>query len=230
MHYASFVSLFLLIAPFAYGQNSFSKDRSMEDEEPVKEYHDFIIIELHNDLFLETVQGMDIRPWSPGINVSVMPEIVLGESVFSLASGIAFSSFNVHLNGNFERDTLTSSGFVRFQPFDDRYSWNKHKVSANYLEVPVEFRIRAGKRKPFKLTLGAKAGYLVNVHTKTIDEDGKRKFYDVPEINRWRYGVYGRIGFRRLSVYGFYSLSTFLNEGTGVELTPVTLGLSLAMF
>lgn len=190
---------------------------------------DRLIVELHNDLFLETPPGMEVRPWSPGINAYVLNDYPIGESPISFAVGLGFSSFNVHLNGNFERDTLSSNEFVRFQPFAENYNWDKHKISANYLEIPLELRLRTRGGSPFKLSIGGKVGYLVNVHTKTIDDDGKRKFYDVPEINRWRYGLCAKLGVGRLSINGFYSLSTFLNEGAGTELIPITIGLSLAI-
>lgn len=217
--------ILFLFALSAQAQDSIDSESSAE---PMY-IKDRLTIELHNDLFLDTPEGMEVRPWSPGVNAYVMYDYNLIKNVVSFAWGYGFSSFNVHLNGNFERDTLTSSEFVRFEPFGDNYGWEKHKLSANFLEIPVEFRLRTRGRTPFKISLGGKVGYLVNIHTKTIDDDGKRKLYQVPEINRWRYGLYGKIGLGRLSLSGFYSLSTFLNEGEGVELIPLTIGLSIAL-
>lgn len=211
---------------FAQENASQSKPRTLLDPPATQ---DRFIVELHNDMFLDAPDGMDIRLWSPGFNAYVMYDYTISESVLSFAWGYGFSSFNIHLNGNFTRDTTGVSEFVDFTPFEDSYSYDKHKISANFIELPIELRLRTRGSSPFKLSVGGKIGYLVNIHTKTIDGDGKRKFYQLPEINRLRYGLVGRIGVGRFSAFGFYALSTFLNEDRGVELTPITVGISIAL-
>jgi hypothetical protein len=220
-----FFSLFTFTT-LAQDEQTQSKPRTLLDP-PASQ--DRFIVELHNDMFLDSPEGMDVRGWSPGFNAYVMYDYPFGESPVSFAWGYGFSSFNVHLNGNFVRDTTSVAEFVEFMPFDENYDYDKHKISANFIEVPLEFRLRTRGSSPFKISVGGKVGYLVNIHTKTIDDDGKRKFYQIPEINRLRYGLVGRIGVGRFSAYGFYALSTFLNDGKGVELTPITLGISIAL-
>lgn len=195
-------------------------------EPPVSQ--DRFIVEFTSANFLESVEGMEVRPWSPGFNAYIMYDYQLGKSPISFAWGYGFSSFNVHLNGSFEEDSL-SDGFVRFQEFPENYSWKKNKLSVNFLEIPIEFRLRTRSERIFKLSAGGKFGYAVNIHTKTIDDDGKRKFYQVPELNRFRYGLTARIGIGRFSAYGFYSLSPFLKENRGVELTPIAVGLTFQL-
>lgn len=217
--------LFSLSALLSFSQDK-SSPRTLIDAPATQ---DRFIIELHNDMFLETPPGMDVRPWSPGINAYVMYDYAFTEeSVLSFAWGYGFSSFNIHCNGQFQRDN-TPEEYVRFIPFPENYSWDKNKFSANYLEIPVEFRLRTKHQSPFKISLGGKVGYLVNIHTKTIDEDGKRKFYQLPEINKLRYGATAKIGVGRWSLFGFYSVSPFLNEGEGVPLNAFTAGISIAL-
>ncbi|WP_306642008.1 porin family protein [Sanyastnella coralliicola] len=217
-----------LLAPMIiFGQTERKKGPIEIINPPVSQ--DRFIFELHNDMFLEIPGNMDIRPWSPGVNAHIMYDYPLGKSVMSFAWGYGFSSFNLHTNGEFERDGLSPDEFVRFYPFPENYEYKKNKVSANFLEIPIEFRLRTRGDRPFKMSVGGKVGYLVNIHTKTRDDDGKRKFYQVPEINRWRYGVVGRIGIGRWSLFSFYSVSTFLLPDKGVELNPLTIGLSIAL-
>lgn len=189
---------------------------------------DRFILELQSGVFLESLPGMEIRPWSPGLNAYIMYDYQLGKSPLSFAWGYGFSSFNIHLNGAFVEDTL-NNGFVNFQPFAPNYSWEKNKISVNFVEVPIEFRLRTRSAPMFKMSVGGKIGYAVNIHTKTIDDDGKRKFYQVPELNKFRYGLTARVGVGRISAYGFYSLSTFFKENRGVELTPIVVGLSFQL-
>jgi hypothetical protein len=154
-----------------------------------------------------------------------MYDYPFGNSPISFAWGYGFSSFNIHHNGEFDRDSL-NNGFVIFQAYSPGYSYKKNKLSANYLEVPIEFRVRTKGKNNFKLYLGAKAGYLVNIHTKVVDDDGKRKYYQVPETSRLRYGATVRLGMNQVALFGCYSFTPFLKENKGVELIPITLGLS----
>lgn len=186
---------------------------------------DRFLLDFHNDLFLTLAPGMEIRPYSPGINASIMYDYPFGTSAISFAWGYGFSSFNIHHNGRFDRD-VEEEGFVKFYPYPDGYEYAKNKLSANFVEIPIELRLRTKGNNKFKLYLGGKVGYLVNIHTKIIDEDGKRKYYQLPETSRLRYGATARIGMNRIALFGFYSFSPFLKENKGVELIPVTVGLT----
>lgn len=219
------ISFLLLLASVVAAQD---KSRSAHSDAWIKT-EDRIVIDFHNDLFLSNAPGMDVRQWSPGINAYYMTPYTFGASNFAFAWGAGFSSFNVHLNGNFTEVNNGTTSAV-FTPFARGYQWDKHKISANYVEIPIEFRFMTRGRTPFKFSIGGSFGYLVNIHTKTIDDTGKWKFYDVPEINHLRYGLNSRMGFGRISAYGFYSLSPFLNAGRGPELFPIQLGLSFSIF
>jgi hypothetical protein len=220
--------IYLSTTAVAQTQSKVEESRGMRAliEPPVSQ--DRFIFELQTGMFLAPVAGMEIRPWSPGLNAYIMYDYQLGKSPISFAWGYGFSSFNIHINGRFIEDTL-QTGFVNFQPFSDDYSWKKNKISVNFLEIPIEFRLRTRTQSIFKISLGGKFGYAVNIHTKTVDDEGKRKFYQVPELNRFRYGLTARIGVGRFSAYGFYSLSPFLKHNRGTELTPVAIGLTIQL-
>lgn len=219
--------LFLLLSTCAWAQeNGVRKSPRAIIDAPASQ--DRFIVALHNDLFLDAPEEMEIRPWSPGFNAYVMYDYPIAKSGISFAWGYGFSSFNIHSNGEFERQN-PDGGFVRFFRFPSNYRWDKNKFSANYVEIPLEFRFRTRGSSPFKISAGGKVGYLVNIHTKTIDDNGKRKFYQLPEINRWRYGVVGRIGVGRWSAFAFYSLSPFLNQDKGIPLTAFSAGISIAL-
>lgn len=189
---------------------------------------DRFIFEMHHDFFESVPDEMELRLWSPGMNAYIMYDYPLAKSAISVAWGYGFSSFNIHSNGSFERDT-TNAGYVNFEAFASNYAYEKNKVSSNFLEIPIEMRLRTRTETPFKISIGGKIGYMVNIHTKTVDENGKRKFYQVPEAAKWRYGLTTKLGFGRWSAFAFYSLSTYLHKDKGVALRPITVGLSLAL-
>lgn len=221
-----FLSLFFLCSGYFL---SFSQI----ENKPVRPWRaptgqDRFIIELHNDAFLQTADSMEIQLYSPGFDAHIMYDYPFSErSIFSFAWGYGFSSFNIHHNGSFEADESTGDTF--FRPLPENYSYRKNKVSVNFVEVPIEFRLRTRGLKQFKMAFGAKVGYVVNVHTKIVDDGGKRKYYQLPNLLRYRYGLSAKIGVGRFNLSGFYSLSPFLEEGRGPELVPFSLGLSVVL-
>ncbi|MDG1160321.1 MAG: outer membrane beta-barrel protein [Flavobacteriales bacterium] len=189
---------------------------------------DRFIIELHNDAFLQMADSMEIQLYSPGFDAHIMYDYPFSEkSIFSFAWGYGFSSFNIHHNGSFEEEETSGNTF--FRPLPENYSYRKNKVSVNFVEIPLEFRLRTRGLKQFKMAVGAKVGYVVNVHTKIVDDGGKRKYYQLPNLLRYRYGLSAKIGVGRFNLSGFYSLSPLLKEGRGPELVPFTIGLSVVL-
>lgn len=203
---------------------------------------DRFVVMFTNDTWLDLPEGVELRPYSPGLSAYILTDYDLSKSAFSFAWGYGFSSHNVHSNGEFVTDTVGIEAFSNFETFDPGYSFQKNKLSCNYLEIPIELRIRTGKRKErdtwefqadpesvgpqFNMAIGARIGYAINVHTKTIDEHGKRKFYGVEQFQPLRYGLTARVGFGSLAVCGFYSLTPIIQEGKGTELVPVSVGIA----
>lgn len=219
-----FIGLLLCLFAFAMLGSAQSTDDTPRQKVPWRPPtgQDRFIVEFHNDGFLDLAPGMETRAYSPGINAYILYDYPFTEkSIFSFAWGYGFSSFNVHHNGEFLEDSLKMTNFV---PFPDDYDYSKNKVSNNFLEIPIELRIRTRGLRQFKMALGAKAGYVVNVHTKIIDDGGKRKAYQIPNLLKYRYGLTAKIGVGRFMLHGFYSLTPFLEEGTGPELIPFTVG------
>jgi hypothetical protein len=71
-------------------------------------------------------------------------------------------------------------------------------------------------------------------------EDGEvRKFKDNQNfnLNRFRYGVFAKIGIGNFSLFGYYNISPLFEEGKGIyegnkanDFNTMTIGVSLASF
>ena len=167
-------------------------------------------------------------------------ELPVGGGRFELMPG-----FGVGLDRyKFDDDvTLTesngSNGVVSIDTLDlDDVS--KSMLVANYFDIPVELRFYANpndKRRSFKVGVGFKAGMRFSSHTKVKYEDdgdaiknkNKRSF----GLNRFRYGVTGRIGIGGFNVFYYQSLSELFESGEGPlesTATNITVGLSFTGF
>jgi hypothetical protein len=56
------------------------------------------------------------------------------------------------------------------------------------------------------------------------------KFKDVPNIEKLRYGVTARVGWKFINLMGFYSLTDLFTKDKGPEIYPISIGISLMPF
>lgn len=173
-------------------------------------------------------------PWySIGINTSLMFDIPFTKAnTIGFGWGVGFSHYNNHTKTNFDRNYQDNS--TTLSDLDSSLNIKRSKYAANYLEIPLELRFRTKGMKHVKFLIGGKIGYQLNAYTKTVEEieggDYKFKSFNFPDNNRLRYGATVRMGFRNISLYGAYFFSALFNDSESVSLTPVSMGLSIALF
>jgi hypothetical protein len=81
-------------------------------------------------------------------------------------------------------------------------------------------------------------GFLIDSHTKYIGDDYifdgtdriHVKFKDVRNIEKFRYGVTARFGWKFINLTGFYSLTGLFKKGKGPDLYPISVGISFMPF
>ena len=126
--------------------------------------------------------------------------------------GFTFEKYGFDDNQTWLRD---SNGDISLDSIGG-VTLTKNKLVANYFEVPVEFRIHplgtVGGEGWF-IGLGAIGGIRVgSPHTKIKYNEGdnsiKEKLYDDFNVNRFRYGLQARFGFKTFHVY----YKTYLNN------------------
>ena len=189
---------------------------------------DRFILSFHLDQWLDAPSDVDQQLFSLGVDSYIMYDYKIGKSPISFAWGYGFSSFNVHHNGFFQRDSINGELFTNLHAYPEDYSFQKNKHSATFVEIPLELRLRTRGKNKFKFFVGGTAGYLVNYHYKHKADGKKVKVFDKDEmgVNQLRYGVTAKIGFNGWSLSGFYSLTPFFEEGEGVEMIPLSLGVT----
>ena len=128
---------------------------------------------------------------------------------------------------------------IRFTNAADTNNFKKTKLATVYLEAPIEFRYSANPLtgKGLKASLGLKIGTLLNAHTRntkyqnksgtsinnfTLKESSKTFF------NKSRFSAMGRIGSGHFSLYGSYQLTPLFKDGSGPEVRPYSIGITLS--
>lgn len=201
----------------------------VDEEHPRKiaDPSDRIVVDFSYDGFTHYPGGITQKPYSLGGNIAFMYDYPVFKGPLSLAFGVGISTHNVHTNGRLQY--YVDSAYTYFTPITNKY--NTNKLSLNYVEIPLELRIRTRGNNHFKVYVGGKVGYLFNVHTKYEDADGKIKVYKIRNIEHLRYGITFRIGYNKWNLQAFYGLSELFKKGKGEPgMVPFSAGIGLLLF
>lgn len=202
------------------------------EPEKLRKYDRVIVDVVYNDWNgdLKPFNG----PWSSiGFNTSFMFDKPLTKAnTVALGIGIGFSHYNNRTEGIFTSDYKL--GTTTFGTIADSLNIQSNKYTANYLEIPLEFRLRTKGFKHFKFFIGGKFGYQLNSYSKKkIKIEGntyRTKENIFVDNNRLRYGATVRIGIRNWSLYGAYYFSDLFKSAESTKLNPLSMGISISLF
>lgn len=222
------IVLFVLFATF-YSQGFAQEGKK---EEPRNKHQDHMLIDFGYETFTSRPGFTNFQWYNNGLNIQLFYDKLFGQSGFSGAIGIGFSTQSYYSDSQIRRDTTKSFSYSDWVPAEVGYQ--KNKVSTSWVEVPVEFRYRSkiddlGYR--WKFSVGAKMGLLFDTHDKLVDRDNiKYKTYYFPDMNTVRFGVLARAGYGKINFTTFFSLTEFFVPGRGPEMKQVSIAISLVPF
>lgn len=197
------------------------------------------LIELGFNLLQDAPDVMDTKvSGSRTLNLYYYYDKQIGNSGFfffpGIGAGLDRYSFDENITLQQAEDGIVSIDSSMSEELD------KSLLSVNYLDIPVELRFYTNpndRKRSFKVGLGAKFGMRFSSKTKLKfeenDENIKIKNKRGYELNRFRYGVIGRIGVGGFNVFYYQSLSDLFDGDSpaGTEDTSnITIGLSFTGF
>jgi hypothetical protein len=210
----------------------FASAVNAQDREPVRipkfgQKEDRMVLNFTWDNWVNASSGIEVKDFrSRGFSFLLMNEKIFGKGNVAIGFGLGFSSQNVHSNVS---PTYSPDGSHTYlSPLIAGYDLNK--LSCNFVDAALELRLRTNlneKEKRFKVSLGMKAGYLVQSHTKFEDGNGKIKTYSIKNLNKFQFGPTARIAYGNWGLNGYYSLVNLFEDGKGPEMVPVSMGISL---
>jgi hypothetical protein len=224
--------LFLLligVTSKAQAQNDYS---SAPGKPSIGKYsRDYVMMQVTFDAWAGAPDSIRTGGFSRGFNFDLMYDFPLKEgSHYSFGAGLGISTSNMF----FKDQTVDVGSNARTLGFPSDSSYKHFKLATAYLEIPVEFRYRQysnNANRGLKAGVGLKFGALANAHTKgKIITGGKRieKVSDKEFFNTWRVSAMARIGWGNFSLYGSYSLTGLLKEGTGPTINPYSIGICIS--
>ena len=203
------------------------------------------VLELGINNGLDAPPRFDVGLWgSRTVNIYYTYELRLGESKFSVVPGIGLSlerfKFKNGATLGYQNDSLKLLLPAETPITGER----KSQLVTNFVDVPLELRFTSNPSDPnraFKIAIGGRIGYLYDAFTKMkYKEGGETKQYKDKQnfnLNRFRYGVYSKLGIGNFSLFGYYNLTPLFKEGEGLhqnnvanDFQTVTVGISLSAF
>jgi len=200
-----------------------------------------ICAELTSSYWLNLPSGISTSAVSPGTDFTLYYDIPLGKK-FYFAPGLSLDNVNVHSNAAISRQLNamgTSVVNTQLVPFDSMFGtdYTANKLVTKYLEIPIELHWKSKPvhhNKSFFIAAGVRGGVLIQSYWKYVFNapfgTQKIKDYNIPNLNSFRYGVMGRVGYGNFALYGFYGLSDLFQSGKGTVATPVAIGISVTTF
>lgn len=108
----------------------------------------------------------------------------------------------------------------------DSVDFSKNKLFTQYLTIPVMLNFNSNPARPgraFEVSLGFSGGYLLKARTKQISEErGKVRRADDFNLNKWRLGLTGELGYGPIKLYSNFALTPL--HDYGLEQYPFSVG------
>lgn len=201
---------------------------------------DHFLIQIGYDGWANKPDSINTKGFSRSLNMYLMFDFPFKTNPqFSVALGAGIGSSNIYFD-KMEVDVAGSTSQIRFRNTADTSNFKKYKLVTAYLEAPVELRFSSNPTNPgksFKVAIGGKIGTLLNVHTKgknfrnsagntlnnyTKKENSKRYF------NGNRLVGTMRVGYGSFTLFGTYQINRFIKEGSGPDIKPYSIGLTIS--
>jgi len=203
-----------------------------------------LLIELGWNVLSGAPDELDIAPiGSRTINFYYMYDMPIGNSRFSFIPGIGVGldrykfDDDVTLVSTQDTDGNDIIGVVQLP---EEFDVKKSQLITNYIDIPLEFRYYTNpndRKGSFKIGIGGKIGMRFTSQTKLKyefdDENIKSKQKESFGLNRFRYGLTGRIGFGGFNFFYYHGLSELFESGEGpleTDANNMTVGISITGF
>ena len=206
------------------------------DKKFAKYSRDHIVLDLNgtNWIYNPNEAGMNqmrSKWFSRGVNIFFNWDFRIKGSRVSIAPGIGYSCSNIYSRSALVQDTA-GSHFTPLQYGSDTTA-KINKLVLQYLEIPIEVRIRTNPDKfgqCWKVAFGVKGGVRVDAHTKLkLETDGVTKVY---VIRRWddfapfEFGPMLRVGYSFVNITAYYGVLDVFKSGRGPSANGFSLGIS----
>lgn len=233
----------VIIINIANGNNDTIKKRKSIDTDDFKHWHGFSMgvngyLNYNNSLTLDKQYNFMDLNYSRSFNF----QLNLIERQFNIYKnnvkivtgfGIDFHSYSFNNKTNLNSDSSFTWGTI---DTTNTYTYKKNKLRCAYLQVPLllEFNTSNNPNKSFHIAMGVIGQYLITSRTK---QELEQKNFDITKIKKDNYNLspfgakaHVNIGYKNVTVFAEYSLTSLFKANQGAQLYPFAVGIRLIPF
>ena len=203
---------------------------------------DHLMLQLSSDHWSGAPDSINnrMKGFSRGLNFYVMlNKPFKSDARLSVAFGVGistssmfFSKTNIGIN--------TTGNVLSFTSADSSNYFKKYKLVTMFVEAPIELRYTFDPEhedKSWKLAVGVKIGTMLDAHTKgktLLNKSGTtinsftEKQSKSTLFNTTRLSATARVGIGHFSLFGAYTVTSFLKDGAGPTIRPYQIGIALS--
>lgn len=193
---------------------------------------------------LPTIEG-DINPmdqriwgsWNIGLHL-FKQKISLYKGYVNLKWGISFDYSEYRFDNDISmvdrtsQVTFVNAVGINGNPIDD---FDKNELQTWYLNVPLELHFETNpnnEKRSFRLSAGGFAGIFLDSQYKQEYDIYEVTANDDFNLNNFRYGLTGSIGYGWFNLYGNYALNGLFSEDGdgGYAVSPLNVGIKVVPF
>jgi hypothetical protein len=181
------------------------------------------------------MNGLKTKWWSRGINIYFSWDFRIKKSRVSIAPGIGYSASNIYSRHGLVEDSVGThfSPLTTINPSIAESDYKVNKLTLQYVDIPVELRIRSNPDKfdnMWKVAIGFKAGIRVDAHTKEKTKVGSVAKVDIerrfPDFNLFRFGPTLRVGYSVFNITAYYGVLNVFKKDRGPVANEFSIGIS----
>jgi hypothetical protein len=198
-------------------------------------------VDLYSDIWQFKVDGtflpagFQTRTINQGANAFIMYNLQMGKSLHSFSVGLGIRSVNMYSNSRVE-DVKGDSIIFTLIPDKgvNKVNYKRTKINMTYIEIPIEFKFRW--ESGFKFGVGFKGGYLVDSKEKYVGMRSatgpweKVKHKDINYLQDFAFGATLRVGYKFISLFGYYQITKVFEVSRGPEIYPISVGITITPF
>lgn len=176
----------------------------------------------------DRMNGLKTKWYSRGINIYFYWNFRIKKSRFSIAPGLGYSASNIY----HRHEMLVDTNGITFTPLANPGDYKVNKLTLQYFDIPIEFRIHTKPDKldnMWKFAFGFKAGIRVDAHTKEKIKTNVTKVYverRFPDVNLFRMGPTIRIGYSSFNITAYYGILNVFKKDRGPRANEFSIGIS----
>lgn len=175
--------------------------------------------------------GLKQNGFSLGFHAGFIKDLPINRDrniAIGVGLGYSMNSFNHNL-----LTVKNDLNQINYSIIDPNIRFSRNKFSQHLIELPIEYRWRTSNPSEYnfwRVYAGFKIGYLLLHTTKFQGDLGQFKYSNIPDFNKFQYGLTVSMGYNTWNLYLYYALNPIFSSNAklnneAIDMNAIKIGL-----